>query len=145
MHFASEDILDHWDTDGDGKLSQDEFDVWKDSERNLMHKYEKSMNEETGVQTITVGSSQDDMDKQQELDDEDFASSDTNKDKHLSEAELLKYMTNKGGLKWERDTNDLFMYADTNKDDLLSQDEIEGAQHLSQVKDIANVGMKAEL
>jgi hypothetical protein len=145
MHFASEDILDHWDTDGDGKLSQDEFDVWKDSERNLMHKYEKSMNEETGVQTITVGSSQDDMDKQQELDDEDFASSDTNKDKHLSEGELLKYMTNKGGLKWERDTNDLFMYADTNKDDLLSQDEIEGAQHLSQVKDIANVGMKAEL
>jgi hypothetical protein len=145
MHFASEDILDHWDTDGDGKLSQDEFDVWKDSERNLMHKYEKSQNEETGVTTITVGSSQDDMDKQQELDDEDFANSDINKDKHLSEDELLKYMTKKGGLKWERDTNDLFMYADTNKDDLISQDEIEGAQHLSQVKDIANVGMRAEL
>jgi hypothetical protein len=145
MHFASEDILDHWDTDGDGKLSQDEFDVWKDSERNLLHKYEKSMDEETGVVKITVGSSQDDMDKQQEIDDEDFANSDTDKDKHLTEDELLKYMTKKGGLKWERDTNDLFMYADTNKDGLLSQDEIEGAQYLSQVKDIANVGMKAEL
>jgi hypothetical protein len=145
MHFASEDVLDHWDTDGDGKLSQEEFDSWKESERNLMHQYEKTFNEETGIMTISVGSGEEEMDKQREEDDEDFAKSDGNKDKMLNEAELLKYMKDKGGLKWVRDTNDLFMYADTNKDGMLSKEEVEGAQYLSQVKDIANIGMKAEL
>ena len=145
MHFAVEDLLDHWDTDGDGDLSLEEFDTWKESERNLMHTYEKTINEETGMMTISVGSSQADMDKQQEQDDEDFDTADSNSDKKLTEAELLKYMTAKGGLKWVKDTNDLFMYADTNKDNKISKEEVDGAQYLSQVQDIANIGMKAEL
>ena len=85
MHFAVEDLLDHWDTDGDGDLSLEEFDTWKESERNLMHTYEKTINEETGMMTISVGSSQEDMDKQQEQDDEDFDKADSNSDKKLAE------------------------------------------------------------
>jgi Ca2+-binding EF-hand superfamily protein len=69
-----------------------------------------------------------------EEDDANFVEADQNRDKTLDFEELLAFMTTKGGLVWEAEADEFFMYVDQNKDDKITVEELQDAKYLNPVQ-----------
>ena len=69
-----------------------------------------------------------------EEDDGNFKEADSNDDKTLDFDELLAFMTAKGGLVWEAEADEFFMYVDQNKDNKITVEELQEAKYLNPVQ-----------
>jgi len=134
IKFLTEDVMDEWDANENKQLDYEEYDQWQDKSRQQIHEWEKTVDEEEGTFTISISTSEDDVQMVKEEDDANFKEADKNSDKALDFDELLAFMTSKGGLVWEAEADEFFMYVDQNRDDKITVEELQDAKYLNPVQ-----------
>lgn len=61
LKFLTEDVMDEWDANTNGKLEFAEYDTWQEKARQQLHEWEKTVDEEEGTFTISISTSEDDV------------------------------------------------------------------------------------
>jgi len=131
--FLTLDMMDEWDKNEDGKLSYDEYDAWQAKNRADLHKWEKTEDPETGGFTISVITYEGDAVDKKDEHDKDFKAADKDGNGELDEPELFEYMKSKGGIVWEAEADDFFMYVDADKNSFITLKELQNAKYLNPV------------